>query len=249
MEFFLNKLQILKSNLPTVPGILGKDEFFNSAVLIPLVSFNNEYHLLFEKRSANIKQGGEICFPGGRVEGNDKSSVDTALRETYEEIGVEKNKINVMGKLDVLFGPRGVLVEPIVAEVRINSLDELIINKSEVENVFLVPLSFFEDNEPEHFKIHSEVNHKSYNSKGEEEELILPNNKGNDTYYKSIRDVLVYKTNGHVIWGITARLVYEVVKLYEKSSTEIALAETKRDLAKCNFLESTSEHMKRIADK
>ncbi len=207
----MNKLDILKSNLPKVPGILGKDEFFNSAVLIPLVSIEDEYHLLFEKRAANIKQGGEICFPGGRVEKTDKSTVDTALRETFEEIGVNSEHIKVIGKLDILFGPRGVLVEPIVAEVKIDCLGELIIDKSEVEKVFSVPLSFFENNEPEHFKIHSSVTHKSFNSKGEEDELILPNKQTNDTYYKSIRDVLVYKISGEVIWGITARLVYETV--------------------------------------
>ncbi len=212
----MNKLKILKQNTPKVPGILGKDEYFNSAVLIPLVLIDKEYYFLFEKRAANIKQGGEICFPGGRVEKTDNSVVDTALRETFEEIGIDKSKINIIGKLDVLFGPRGVLVEPVIAEIKINSLDELTINSTEVDKAFFVPLSFFENNEPEHFKIHSEVSHKSYNSKGEEEELILPNNTGNDTYYKSIRDVLVYKTEGETIWGITARLVYEVVKLLKK---------------------------------
>lgn len=208
----MNKLQTLKSILPKVPGILGKDQFFNSAVLIPFFFVDDEYHLLFEKRAANIKQGGEICFPGGRVEKSDKSVVDTALRETFEEIGINYENIKVIGKLDILFGPRGVLIEPIVAEVKIENLNELTLDKSEVEKVFSVPLSFFENNEPEHFKIHSSVTHKSFNSKGEEEELILPYNHKNDTYYKSIRDVLVYKTNGEVIWGITARLVYEVVK-------------------------------------
>ncbi len=208
----MSLLERIKSQLPETPGILGKDEFFNSAVLIPLVKIEDEWHLLFEKRAANIKQGGEICFPGGRVEKTDKSPTDTALRETFEEIGVSSENIKVIGKLDVLFGPRGILVEPIVAEVKIDSLDGLTIDKSEVEKVFLIPLSFFEENEPEHFKIHSTVEHKSYNPSGEEEELILPNNKGNDTYYKSIRDVLVYKTHGEVIWGITAQLVYEVIK-------------------------------------
>ncbi len=208
----MNKLQILKSNLPKTLGILGKDEFFNSAVLIPLVCIDDEYHLLFEKRAAHIKQGGEICFPGGKIEATDKDAVDTALRETFEEIGVNSESINVIGKLDILFGPRGVLVEPVIAEVKISNIDKLIIDRTEVEKAFSVPLSFFENNEPEVFKIHSAVTHKCYNSKGEEEELILPNNYGNDTYYKSIRNVMVYKTEGEIIWGITARLVYEVVQ-------------------------------------
>jgi 8-oxo-dGTP pyrophosphatase MutT (NUDIX family) len=208
----LNKLEILKANLPKRSGILGKNEFFNSAVLIPIAFINNEYHLLFEKRSANIQQGGEICFPGGKIEKSDIDSADTALRETEEEIGIDKSKVNLIGKLDTLFGPRGVLVEPIVAEININNVDELVIQESEVEKAFLVPLSFFEKNEPETFKIHSTVTHKSFNSNGEEEKLILSHNANNDTYFKSIRDVLVYKTNDEVIWGITARLVYEVVE-------------------------------------
>lgn len=212
----MNKLEILKSNLPDVVGILGKHEYFNSAVLIPIVFIDGEYQILFEKRSANIKQGGEICFPGGRIEDNDNDAVDTALRETREEIGLSPEKITVIGKLDILFGPRGVLVEPIIAEIKINNINELTLDKSEVEKVFFVPLSFFENNDPEYFKIHSTVKHKSFNSKGEEEELILPNNHGNDTYYKDIREVLVYKTNNEIIWGITARLVYEVVQKLKK---------------------------------
>ncbi len=246
----MSKLDILKSNLPKVPGILGKDEFFNSAVLIPIICVDGEYHLLFEKRAVNIKQGGEICFPGGRVEKTDKNVVDTALRETFEEIGINSDNIKVIGKLDILFGPRGILVEPIVAEVKLDSLSELTIDESEVEKVFSVPLSFFENNEPENFKIHSSVTHKSFNSKGEEEELFPQTQQTNDTYYKSIRDVLVYKTEGEVIWGITARLVYEVVKLLEKDSNIIALSESKSDLEKGNFIvESVEDHMKRITPK
>ena len=213
----MNLINELRTRLPQVPGILGKEEFFNSAVLIPLVFVKGEYNLLFEKRALNIKQGGEICFPGGRVEKTDKSVVATALRETFEEIGIGKDKISVIGKLDILFGPRGVLVEPIIAEVNIENIEQLIIDKSEVDKVFFVPLSFFQNNEPEHFKIHSKVEHKTFNSKGVEEDLILPNNIGNDTYYKNIRDVLVYKTKGETIWGITARLVYELVTILKKN--------------------------------
>jgi len=208
----LNKLEILKSNLPKVTGILGKDEFFNSAVLIPFVFIDNKLHLLFEKRSPNIKQGGEICFPGGKIEENDIDAKHTALRETFEEIGLSSSQINIIGKLDILFGPRGVLVEPIVAEIKIKNLNQLIIDKSEVEKVFLVPISFFQNNEPERFKIHSSIKHKSYNSKGEQEKLIFESQNGNDTYFKDIRKVLVYKFESEIIWGITARLVYEVIQ-------------------------------------
>lgn len=58
-------LILLTKNLPSVQGILGKEEYFNFAVLIPLISIDDGYNFLFEKRAANIRQAGEICFPGG----------------------------------------------------------------------------------------------------------------------------------------------------------------------------------------
>ncbi len=64
----LNKLEKLKSTMPKIPEIMDKEQFLNSAVLIPIVIIDETHYLLFEKRSANIKQGGEICFPGGRIE-------------------------------------------------------------------------------------------------------------------------------------------------------------------------------------
>jgi len=211
----MRNLDRLIKNLPTHQGILGRDEYFNSAVLIPLLLIEDEYHLLFEKRNLNIRQGGEICFPGGKIDNTDKNSEETALRETFEEVGIPPKNINILGKLDLLFGPRGIVVEPIVAEVRGIELNNLKLQKSEVEKIFSVPISFFVENPPEHFKIHSYVTHKTFNSKGEEEELISEKNS-NETYYQTIRDVLVYKTNGEVIWGITARLVSEIVDKFLK---------------------------------
>ncbi len=90
-------------------------------------------------------------FPWRENRKNDNSYIDTALRETFEEIGINADDISIIGKMDILFGPRGVIVYPIVAHVKINSIEELIIDKSEVEKAFLVPLSYFENNKPEHF--------------------------------------------------------------------------------------------------
>lgn len=84
-------LKKMISNLPKYPGVLGRDRFFNSAVLIPLVKKNKEYYILFQKRAASIRQGGDICFPGGGFEKDlDKNFKQTALRETKEELGIEK---------------------------------------------------------------------------------------------------------------------------------------------------------------
>ena len=92
-----NNLKELISNLPKHPNVLGRNRFFNSAVLIPLVKIKGEYHLLFQKRAANRRQGRDICFPGGGCEeGADKDFKDTALRETFEELGICKKDIKIL---------------------------------------------------------------------------------------------------------------------------------------------------------
>lgn len=204
------QLEILVSNLPQNPGILGKNEYFNSAVLIPLFESNGEFHLLFEKRAASIRQGGEICFPGGEIENSDKNVIETAIRETEEEIGIPKKKISVLGKLDTLIGPRGITVEPVVAEIEINDIRKFKLDKTEVEKVFSVPVSYFLHNPPKTYKVLSNINYQMFNEKGEEESLI-PQNSSEKSYTENIREVLVYKTNGEVIWGITARLIFEII--------------------------------------
>jgi len=205
------KLQKLITNLPKFPNILGKEEYFNSAVLIPLFLVDGEYHLLFEKRAASIRQGGEICFPGGEIEEIDNDSIETAIRETEEEIGISRKDIAIIGKLDILIGPRGITVDPIVAELSIAEINTCIIDKTEVEKVFSVPVKYFEENKPQTYKVLSKINYKMFNENGEEESLI-PTDSKEKSYTENVREVLVYKVNGETIWGITARLVYEIVK-------------------------------------
>ncbi|VAX26547.1 Uncharacterized Nudix hydrolase NudL [hydrothermal vent metagenome] len=217
VSYFVNlqmnkeQLKTLKSGLPENPGILGKNEFFNSAVLVPLFLSNGECHLLFEKRAASIRQGGEICFPGGEIENFDDSCIEAAIRETEEEVGIQREDIKIIGRMDTLIGPRGITVEPIVAELNIAGIDNCVIDKTEVEKIFSVPIRYFEENEPKVYKVLSRINYKMFNEKGEEESLI-PNDSKEKSYTESERKVLAYKVNGEIIWGITARLVYEIVR-------------------------------------
>lgn len=136
-------LKKMLKNLPKYPGVLGRDRFFNSAVLIPLVKKNGQYHILFQKRAANIRQGGDICFPGGGFEKDlDKDFKDTALRETKEELGIGKKDIKILGQLDTMVAPMGAVVEIFVAVVKKRALKTMKIDKNEVEKAFLIPLSF-----------------------------------------------------------------------------------------------------------
>ncbi len=213
-----DELELLKRNLPSVPGILRKDEYLNSAVLIPLILKDGEYYFLFEKRAAQIRQGGEICFPGGEFDPEiDKSYEDTAVRETVEEIGIKREQISVIGMLDTLIGPMGVIVDSVIGTVLINDINSLAFDKNEVEKIFTLPVSFFLKNQPEKYFVRLEIHPTEIDKNGEKietlpvKELMLP-----DRYSKPWRgrkhSVLVYKTGEGVIWGITAALIYEVTK-------------------------------------
>jgi 8-oxo-dGTP pyrophosphatase MutT (NUDIX family) len=210
-------LENLKNKLPVVPGILGKKEYFNSAVLIPLVMINGEYNFLFEKRAANIRQGGEICFPGGEFDpGIDSSFKDTALRETIEELGIRKEEILIHGIMDTLIGPMGVTVDSFIGTIDINNIASFKLDKEEVEKVFAIPVSFFAANEPEIYHARIEINPTEIDKNGEKidilpvKELKLPERYSHPWRGRKHK-VYVYKTAEGVIWGITAALVYALI--------------------------------------
>lgn len=207
----------LKDKLPVVPGINAKEEYFNSAVLVLLMLINEEYHFVFQKRAANIRQAGEICFPGGKFDpANDASFRDTAIRETVEELGVASDKLSIIGNLDTVVSTMGATVDAFLGILDLSSLDDLQINHHEVEKVFVIPVSFFEDNEPEAYKVNITV-HPSYVSQAGEEVTIFPAKELGlpERYTKPwgnvMGNVYVYRVKGVTIWGITARLIRDVV--------------------------------------
>ncbi|HSD63680.1 MAG TPA: CoA pyrophosphatase [Ignavibacteriaceae bacterium] len=209
-------LEKLVKNLPASPGILRKDEFFNSAVIIPFVLKDGEYYLLFEKRAANIRQGGEICFPGGEYDPKlDKNFTETAVRETIEELGIDISKINVVGILDTLIGPMGVTVDSCLATLSINNIDELNLDTIEVEKVFLVPVSYFQHNPPQIYHVQLVVHPHYTDESGNlvnllpSKELELPE-KYKQPWHAGKRQIFVYKLKEGVLWGLTAALVREV---------------------------------------
>jgi len=210
-------LSKLKKNLPRIPGIHRKEEYFNSVVLIPLMVIGDEYHFIFQKRSLNIRQGGEISFPGGMYDPmEDKNIKHTALRETFEEMGIPKDRVTIIGAVDTLVAPQGMTVDAFIGIVHIDSLNELSINKDEVEYAFTVPVSYFEKNEPEKYKARVTIE-PSYIDKDGREVVLFPAKDLDipEIYRKPwgsrFINIYVYKVQGEVIWGITARLVYDFV--------------------------------------
>lgn len=207
----------LKEKLSKGPGILGRDQYANSAVLVPLVTVEGEEHLLFEKRAQHIKQGSEICFPGGHFDKKcDSSFLDTALRETREELGIDPNSVDIIGQLDTLVSPRGVIVEIFLGSVELRDLSELELDRSEVGEAFTVPLSWFIENPPEIYHNRVEIQSSFVDEQGNEQILLPVEKLGLPSLYKRNRSewmprVIVYKREPDIIWGLTAAIVHNLV--------------------------------------
>ncbi len=213
-------LKKLSVNLPKKPDVLGRKRFFNSAVLIPLIKIKGEYYLLFQKRAANIRQGGDICFPGGGFEkGIDKNFKQTVLRETKEELGIESKDINIIGRLDTYVAPIGAIIEPFVAKIKKSVLKTMKIDKSEVEKTLLIPVSFFKNTEPLEYTLSHEIQPFRIKEDGEKEILFPVEELGLPSSYKEPwgnkrHKIWVYKYDGEVIWGITAVIINDLLEKY-----------------------------------
>ena len=123
-----------------------------SAVLIPIVKKGSGLELLFTKRSETVEHHkGQISFPGGATEAVDLTPADTALRETYEEIGLDRSATAVIGVMDDLQTPSGFVVTPVVGFIE--RLPPLRINSEEVAQIIFVPLEKFFDDSLRHSDI------------------------------------------------------------------------------------------------
>lgn len=126
------------------PHFRANEPLTPAAVLVPLVERGDETTVILTKRTEDLKDHpGQISFPGGRVDPGDDSPVETALRETEEEIGIGRNKIEILGRLDTYLTATGFSVTPVVG--RIETPFETRPEPGEVAEIFEVPLSFLLD--------------------------------------------------------------------------------------------------------
>lgn len=115
-----------------------------AAVLVPLVDRADGLTVLLTERNANLNaHAGQISFPGGRQETYDADRIATALRETKEEIGLDRDYIEVLGSLPDYITGTGYHVSPIVGLVRTGFALEA--DAGEVADIFEVPLAFLMD--------------------------------------------------------------------------------------------------------
>ena len=120
------------------------EELRPAAVLVPLVSRGAGLTILLTQRTDHLyDHAGQISFPGGRCEAGDASPVATALRETFEEIGLPQSHVEVLGSLPEYTTVTGYRVTPVVGLV--SAPPTLRLDTFEVAEAFEVPLTFFLD--------------------------------------------------------------------------------------------------------
>jgi 8-oxo-dGTP pyrophosphatase MutT (NUDIX family) len=115
-----------------------------AGVLIPVLEHVSGPSVLLTQRSADLKHhAGQISFPGGRMEEADDDVVHAALRETHEEVGIEPAAVSVIGFLDPMATVTGYAVTAVVGLV--DPETPLVVDSTEVEYAFEVPLGFLLD--------------------------------------------------------------------------------------------------------
>ncbi|KAF6211306.1 hypothetical protein GE061_014423 [Apolygus lucorum] len=153
-----------------------------AAVLIPLCLVKDELSLLYTLRNADLKRHkGQVSFPGGMADSTDDSLRTTALRETEEEIGVNRKDVTVWGEGNIYVG-KEFSVMPVVGYLGKIEVEKMKVNPDEVAEVFAVPLKHFTD--PANCK------HTQFRFKG------------------SCYVIPAYVNAKHRIWGITALLTH-----------------------------------------
>ena len=194
--------EVVNGRIPKALDAEGK-----YSVLIPLIKVDENWEIIYELRAKTLKsQPGEISFPGGRVE-KDETFQETSVRETMEELLIQRDNIEIIGELDYLVSYSNFTIHCFLGVIKGINLKDIKPNKDEVDHLFSVPVDYFLKNEPEKYELDLmtvENEEFPYN--------LLPNGK-NYNFRKGKHPVLFYKYNDYLIWGFTARMTKHLMEL------------------------------------
>ena len=164
----------------------------HAGVLVPLFRDNGEYKVLFTKRTNRVEHHkGQVSFPGGRVDDEDGSMEETALRETHEEIGLPRDEVTILGRTDDMVTlTSSFIVHPFVGLIPYPY--DFRISTGEVKRLVQVPLEiFFSDNASYYKKDVIEIEGTTYPGPA-------------------------YEYQEDVIWGATARIMENFIDIIEE---------------------------------
>ena len=109
---------ISKSVRETSPKVIEGADLTLAGVMVLLFQREEEYTVILNRRTRTVgHHKGEISFPGGRMEAGDEGLLDTALRETFEEMGISREKIQVLGRIDDMQTKTGYMIRPFVGVI------------------------------------------------------------------------------------------------------------------------------------
>lgn len=184
-------------------SIIGCKQCKQAAVLIPMMETANGLQIVLEQRSPKLKhQPSDICLPGGAIELRETPQ-QAAVREACEELLIRPEQIEVFGLMDVLH-TNTLMLYPYAAKL---SAYAMTYSPAEVEQVFCVPLSFFQTQEPEQYRITLPVHPP--------ENFPLSRIVGGEKYQWRERreDILFYQYQDWTIWGITAKILQSFAQI------------------------------------
>lgn len=182
-----------------------------SAVLVPLIAAGESgeddspaYDILFEQRSNALKaQPGEICFPGGRIE-KGETALEAAVRESTEELLIDREQIEVLAPLPPVLGPGGAMVWPFAALIR-DYRDTF--SGDEVDHVFRVSADWLIHNEPDRHDV------ELISAPAEDFPFeLIPHGK-DYRWREKHNPMYFYRTGDGVIWGVTGRILHDFLSL------------------------------------
>tara|TARA_Y100000589_G_scaffold267127_1_gene258554 strand:- start:4624 stop:5232 length:609 start_codon:yes stop_codon:yes gene_type:complete len=117
-----------------------KSNFLEASVLIPVLTFKKDLEILLTKRSINLKNHpGQIAFPGGKKEKFDSSPIETALRETEEEVGLSPHLVEIIASLPTHKTATGFIIKPYIGAISLPFEETL--RCGEVDEIFTIPFS------------------------------------------------------------------------------------------------------------
>jgi 8-oxo-dGTP pyrophosphatase MutT (NUDIX family) len=161
-----------------------------SAVLVPIYYKQGAYYILFTKRTGRVKEHkGQISFPGGACQEGDRTLIDTALRESAEEIGLIASQVKLLEELDdTVTATSNYIISPFVGLIPWPY--QFKVDGWEAEEIIEVPISALLDKDSRH----------------QETEII----NGNEVTSYS------YHYQGRVIWGATARILHLFLDIFAR---------------------------------
>jgi len=181
------------------------------SVLLPLIMRAGELCLVYERRAAGIRQAGEVCFPGGKLEAGETPQ-QGAVREFCEELGLSPEDVEIIGQFDTQVTYSHMTVFTFVGVLREDALERMQPGPDEVARVFTIPLSFLMENEPKlySFPLRVEVEDESIY-----DELGLDRHEYN--WLRGKVALPIWKYDGEVLWGITGRITKAFIEFIRQN--------------------------------